>query len=513
MVNLWQEVLGVQLIGIHDNFFELGGDSLLAIQFIAKAQSRAGIHVTPRQLFEKQTVAELALVIGSVSPLVEAEQEMILGNVALTPIQHWFFEYRLANPNYWNLAVQLEFVNPMDWNLLETALHQLLIHHDALRLRFKQTESGMEQYFSDETELKLSRIDLSHLPETEQKAAMKAAAARLHGGLDIVDGPVLQVAAFDLGPHNRDWLMIVAHHLVLDVFSFGILIEGLHLAYTQLASGRSVNLPPKTNSYRQWSERLTEYAHSPELEEELAYWLETLPASVAALPRDFASGLNIERTSQTVTVTLSLDETDVLLRKLPAGGEARIQEAMLAALLHASNQWSGARSLLVDLVSHGREETLLDLDVSGTVGWFSATYPTYLQLKDEPSLKTTARRIAAEFRRIPQRGLGYGLLRYLRSDLRPAEQLRALPRAEITFNYLGQINQRWGEQSWLRLAAELPGPLFDPDNERLYVLYVIAAVRDGQLSVEFNYSENLHRRSTIERLAQSFATALQDMTR
>ncbi|MGD1875553.1 MAG: phosphopantetheine-binding protein, partial [Mastigocoleus sp.] len=99
---------------INDNFFELGGDSILAIQIISRA-NQAGIQITPKQLFQHQTIAELAAV-GTQTPLIEAEQGIITGSVPLTPIQYWFFELQKPNPHHFNQAVLLKVKTKLKLN-------------------------------------------------------------------------------------------------------------------------------------------------------------------------------------------------------------------------------------------------------------------------------------------------------------------------------------------------------------------------------------------------------------
>src|SRR5262249_16692493 len=140
LFNVWAEVLRIERFGVHDNFFELGGDSILAIQIIARA-SGEGLRLTPRQLFERQTIAELAGAAEG-SPGTRGEQGAVTGPVPLTPIQHWFFEQDLLDPHHYNQSMLLEAREPIDRKALENAFGLLLAHHDALRLRFVRDANG-----------------------------------------------------------------------------------------------------------------------------------------------------------------------------------------------------------------------------------------------------------------------------------------------------------------------------------------------------------------------------------
>ena len=135
-------LIPIEQVGIDDNFFELGGDSILVLQLIARA-NQAGLQLIPKHLFQYQTIAELATVVGTSG--LEAEQGPVTGPLPLTPIQHWFFEENLSDPHHWNQSILLEIRQALDPVKLEQALQQLLEHHDALRLRFERTKSGWQQ--------------------------------------------------------------------------------------------------------------------------------------------------------------------------------------------------------------------------------------------------------------------------------------------------------------------------------------------------------------------------------
>jgi non-ribosomal peptide synthase protein (TIGR01720 family) len=113
--------------------------------------------------------------------------------------------------------------------------------------------------------------------------------------------------------------------------------------------------------------------------------------------------------------------------------------------------------------------------------------------------------------RVPNRGLGYGLLRYVAGNREVAEQLRSLPQAEVYFDYLGQIDRSLPAEAGLALAAESPGPCLSPGTRRRYLLEVTAAVLGGRLRMTWAYSPGRHRRATVEALAQNFLAALREV--
>jgi len=506
LAGIWANLLGLESVGVYDNFFELGGDSILSMQIIAKAK-QAGLQLTPKQLFQYQTIAELAAV-AITNRAIEAEQGLITGSLPLTPIQHWFFAENLPDPHHWNQAFMLETRQPLEPMLLERVVQQLLIHHDALRLRFVREKSSWQQInTSPDEEIPLVHLDLSILAETEQKQEIEAAAAQLQASLNPSERPLLRLASFNLGMQKPGRLLIIIHHLVVDGVSWRILLSDFQSAYRQLERGEAIQLPCKTTSFKQWAERLREYAHSPQLQAECDYWLTETRCSVPHLPVDYSGGNNTVASARTVSVELSVEETQALLQKAPATYQAQSNDLLLAALAQAFQQWMGTSALLVDLEGHGREDIFDDVDLSRTVGWFTTVFPVRLNTGEACDPKEALKAVKEQLRSIPNRGIGYGVLRYL-GDREISSKLQALPQAEVIFNYLGQSDQVFSESSLFRPAQESSGTVQSLRGRRSYLLDINGIVTGGQLRLSWTYSDRVHRRTTIERLAESFVEAL-----
>jgi non-ribosomal peptide synthase protein (TIGR01720 family) len=508
IAEIWAQVLELEQVGIYDNFFELGGDSILSIQIIARA-NQAGLQVTPKQLFENPTVAGLAAVAGT-APAILAEQGHVTGSLPLTPIQHWFFEQKLCDPHHWNQALLLKVRQAIVPDLLERAVQQLLEHHDALRLRFIP-KSGWQQVSAglDEAEaVPFSCIDLSELPPAEQETALEATAAELQASLNLAEGPLLQVALLDLGDNQPNRLLLVIHHLAVDGVSWRILLEDLQQVYQQLSQGEVVQLPLKTTSFKQWSEFLQEYAHSPGLQQERDYWVQA-SRQFSRLPVDNPGGANTVASLSTVSVSLSVAETSALLQKVPAAYRTEINDVLLTALVQTFTQWTKGHSLLVDLEGHGREAIANDIDLSRTIGWFTTIFPVLLTLEGIFQPGEALKAIKEQLRSVPNRGIGYGVLRYLSGDTSVTEQLQ-IPQAEVRFNYLGQLDQVLSESALFEVDRT-PGASRSPRGNRRYLLDINGFVLGGQLQLEWMYSEQMHRRTSIEGLAQGFIKALRSL--
>jgi amino acid adenylation domain-containing protein/non-ribosomal peptide synthase protein (TIGR01720 family) len=509
LVQILSEVLGVKYVGIYDNFFELGGDSILSIQVVAQANQQ-GLQLTPKQIFQHQTIAELATVVGS-NEAIQAQQGLVTGNVPLTPIQHWFFAQNFPQPDHYNQANLLIVPADINSELLPQVIHELLIHHDVLRSQFTNTDSGWQQVNTQpNTEIPFVQIDLSTFSTKEQQSEITLIAEQLQSSLNLATGSLVKVALFNLGKNQPIRLLFVIHHLLVDGVSWRILLEDFQTAYNQLSYKRTIQLPAKTTSYQYWAKSLLTYAQSSQLESELDYWLRQFPEKNTCLPVDFPQGINSVKSSAQICDSLDEAETKTLLHDLPSAYRTQINEILLTALAQTFTNWTKNNTLLVDLEGHGREPIFADIDLSRTVGWFTSIFPVCLNFGETNDIIQELKLVKEQLRQIPNQGIGYGLLRYLgREEI--AQKLAKLPRPEVIFNYLGQFNQISQQSEFLTLASESIGSEQSPQATRSYLLEINCFVVNNKLQIEWNYSQELYHSSTIQNLAQGFVEALRSL--
>jgi amino acid adenylation domain-containing protein/non-ribosomal peptide synthase protein (TIGR01720 family) len=507
LAQIWKQVLGIDQVGRQDNFFELGGDSILSIQIVARA-NQAGLRVTPRHLFQYQTIAELAEEVEALEPVV-ADQGAVTGPLPLSPIQHWFFGRQLEAPNHWNMGWVLEARQPVDPEKMKQVVEALLHHHDALRLRIVPHSTGWQQELGAPNQpVPFTFIDLSHLPYAEAAEAFSQEADRLHTTLNLSEGPLIQVALFKFSENQADRVLLVIHHLAVDGISWRILLDDLQAAYDQLCESGRIQLPPKTTSYKEWTKGLVAYAQSSKLHEELSYWEAVANTPFTPLPRDVVEGINTVASTRTVSVGLGPEDTQALLQEIPEVYHTQINDVLLAALVEVLAHWSLQETICLDLEGHGREELLEGIDLSRTVGWFTSIFPVVLKRGTPGHAGELLKSVKEQLRQIPHRGIGYGLLQYVSEDEKVRDQLGNGPDPEVAFNYLGQFDQviavdgRW---SWSKASA---GASRNPQDKQTHLITIGAWIMNNVLQVHWSYSEAVHRRETIENLAQNYLAAL-----
>jgi len=519
---IWADLLRLPEVGIHDDFLELGGDSLLAMRVVFRA-AEAGITLTARQLVAQPTIAELCAAAAADDAPTDpapcaavAEQGVVDGDMPLTPAQSWFFAELapgMTRPAHFNHPYYLELRRPIKPTNLALAVDLLAAHHDALRLRFLPGPDGTwrQHHVPLAGAVPFTSHDLSTCPEVERERTIESLAAAEQTRLDLIDGPTVRVVHFRLDPalghaldhehgEHRDRLLIVAHHLVVDAVSRGILLDDLQTLCGQLERGEALALPGKTTSYRVWAHRLKDRADTADARDELSFWLDQGADGVPPLPQDDPAAVTTLGTLGTIEATLTADQTIALheaARRLRVG----IRGLLVWAVARAVADRTGDHECSIATTGHGREDLFEDVDVSRTVGWFQVLYPIRLRLPAGGDAAGTVE-VAAQLGRVPRNGIGYGLLRFACSDPAVREQLAAAAQPQIAVNYMGDFGFDEVARAE-RLFDVCPAPYGAPEDESggwPFRVDVVGSMVGGRLRLELSYGTAAYRHETVEEL-------------
>ncbi|MFE0684101.1 non-ribosomal peptide synthase/polyketide synthase [Streptomyces sp. NPDC058961] len=497
---IWCEVLRLPEVGADDNYFELGGDSVLGIQIVSAAR-RAGLGLNPRHLFAHQTLAELAAVAAELplSPVV-AEQGPVVGQVPLTPVQHWLLDTLPGDPSDFSQTVSYELAEDTDESLLRAALAAVLERHDALRLRFERDAAGAWRQHGT------APGGAPHL-EVHDGPPATGPEYRADAGFDLANGPLLRAVLRRGEGTARPVLVLSAHHLVVDAVSWRLILEDLDTAYRALRAGERPDPGAKSTSFRAWAQRLGAHTAGGGFDTEVPYW--RAQQAEGPLPVDLPGGANTAAEEATVTAGLDAEDTRRLLQDVPDAYRTRVNDVLLYALGRVLARWTGRDRVALVLEGHGREDLFQDVDLSRTVGWFTSLYPIALDVARDAATGTALKAVKENLRAVPHGGIGYGALRHLRPTA--ARDLPGLP--EISFNYLGRQDRQTAADGLLHAPhGGLAGGM-DRSAERPHLIDVLGHVTDGRLEFGWSYSRALHRRETVERLAAELADELRALVR
>lgn len=334
----------------------------------------------------------------------------------------------------------------------------------------------------------------------------------LQKAMDLENGPLVQAGLFRSS--EGDDLFLSIHHLAVDGISWRIILEDLASGYEQAIRGDDIVLPPKTASFQTYTEQLAKYAESRRLLQQADYWRAIEQHETVELPKEQTHiDKSVLKKRDTLSFTLAQQETDALLKDVHKAYNTDTQDLLLASAVLAIQQWAPQPALKIALEGHGRQSEAAHHDISRTVGWFTAIYPVLLQLEPntwaenhEEYMIRTLKITKDTLRRIPDKGFGYGVLKYMTSPEKAKIEFGKAP--DICFNYLGQFDIADRAQTETeQLDAFTFSPLGGGEDisrtwKREQSLDISALIAEGRLTVNMTYETDRFQKETIERLSQ-----------
>ncbi|MDL5206029.1 non-ribosomal peptide synthetase [Streptomyces sp. ALI-76-A] len=547
------QLLGVTAIGVDDGFFTLGGDSIMAIQLVSRAHE-AGVRISVRDVFRCATMAELARTAEAAGTAQEASAatgaEDAAGALPPTPVMHWWREQQRGDLAAFSQSVTVRTPPGLTEETLTASVQALLDHHPALRLRLTLGTASAPREPAEWTldvlppgdcraGDRVRRVDATDTWDRLPRL-LADAGATARDRLDPTTGAMLFAVFLDAGPGAPGRLVLVVHHLAVDGVSWRILLPDLAAAYQAVTAGRDPELPSAPTSFRKWARFLAEQGRTGARRDELPLWRETLAAArpLTDVPHDAAGSA-----ARHLTLTLPPERTRPLLTEVGAAFHCGVEPVLLTALGLALTEWrrrgrataadagAATEAPVIELESHGRPD-LPGQDLSRTVGWFTSVFPFPLETAGcdwsqvrahDPALDRALKETKERLRAVPDRGIGYGVLRHL--DERTAPELRALGQPQIGFNYLGRLAAQsqtdWGlvpesttvpETAAAAVAPPTPeaDPASSPTGHHLIALDALTV--DGpsgpRLHATWTWADKAFTETDTRELAALWTTAL-----
>ncbi|WP_426094745.1 amino acid adenylation domain-containing protein [Flavobacterium sp. DSR2-3-3] len=501
LASVWSDILKYEKIGVKDSFYNLGGDSIKSILIISRLR-QLGYTLKIDQILRNPVLEDLARFIVVTTNVID--QKEVEGEAALTPIQRYFFESEtIPNKNYYNQAVILKSKEALEPSVLNSSIDSLVTHHDALRMVYKHIDNRWSQFNKNTSGIhyKINFYDLTE--DADELTALNTIGNELQSTFDIGSGDLFHVGHFRMSDGDR--LVLIIHHLVIDGVSWRILLEDLSNLYSSYKSENEAKLPAKTDSFKRWASLQKDFAKGKEMQAERGYWEEISKESIPQLSSDY----NPESTTVTIDkrsgFLLDKTLTDKLQTQVHNIYNTEINDVLLTGLGLAIQEVFDVSKTAVKMEGHGREEIIDGVDIGRTVGWFTSIYPFILDVSGDHALVS----VKESLRKIPNKGIGYGILNYLdtpfESSLVPS----------IQFNYLGDFGSNAGgsgDEGIFEFTSENMGSSVDVNNSQSTILLDISGMMvAGELNISIGYSGEKYSKETIDKLMYVYENKLREL--
>ena len=488
-LQVWSDIFDEEHLSVNDDFFELGGDSIKAVQISSRLLEK-GIALKAKDILRYHTIESSMVYAKFSSSETEYNQGLVTGEKELTAIESWFISQNFTNPSYYNQSISLRLKKSVDIGLLEQVFKKLTEHHDGLRLNYdKKNDILVFNPKHLDNPFNIKEYQIETIDELQTIGQEIKSSINLFEDI-LIKGSIVRQKGQD------DILLITAHHMVMDGVSWRILLEDFYRIYSALYSNEKVNIPKKTISLIDWQKKINAYASDNEIKvTETDYWDE-IQSLRFKLPNDFETNdWKIENTTK-LSNTLSQEQTSFLLKEAHSTYKTNISSILNTALALTLKEWTGLSEFVIELENHGRH--IEDVDVSRTIGWFTAMYPVKLKLFND-DLGDQIKVIKEQITKIPNSGLGYGICKYVEKSLKGDVNKRS----EIRFNYMGQFDGELNN-SLFSFCDAPHGRESDGNNLMTTKLEINSMVINNRLIVEINYNNKFHKEETINWLMEVF---------
>ncbi|GFZ32349.1 hypothetical protein CSC2_28750 [Clostridium zeae] len=500
LIEVTQEVLNIEKIGLLDGFYELGGDSIKAIQ-ISSRLNNIGLNIKVKDILSHDTMQEIAACIETLQGTELEEQSVCEGIIEPTPISSWFFKQRFKNKNHWNQSVLLEISEYISNTEIIQAINKLIHHHDTLRLNYN---SKIGKLYYNEKHLEdlkdIEEFNLTQLSKAEQISAINQLGEAFKGNFDLEKDLLFKGCIFDLGTSKR--LLLTAHHLIIDGVSWRILLEDLNDLILQNKKDIPTALPLKTSSFQKWAMELEKYSKEEFVKQEIEYW-DSVIENKAVYPVTFDLGEDKLKFSSTLKAVLNTEETEALITKANKAYGTDSNELLIIALAFTASRFSKQKTVTFEIEGHGREEITNAINISRSVGWFTSIYPVNLKI-NQIDLNSKIKELKEQLRSVPSKGINYGILKYLSKSIKQDESKL------IRFNYLGDFDSTL-KDSLFKFAKEDSGSDFDKENHLPYLIEIVAIHIDGKLNISITYSKNKFSDEAMQSFMKEYLNQIKDV--
>ena len=470
---VFKEVLNLKKVSILDNFFEIGGDSIKAIR-ISTRLHELGYELGVKDILTLKNVKELAKIVLKTSDLNKYYQGEITGEVYKTPIIDEFFNWNLKNINHFNQGCMMERES-FDENKVKAALEEIIKHHDVLRMSLK----GDKLYINSFQEAKKCNVEVYNLLEAENvNKEIEALCEELQESISLSKGNLIKAAIFRT--KDKDELFICMHHLIVDGFSWRIILDDFIKVYLE----NNTVLQDKTASFIEWGKKLNTLKENGFFEDDYSYWKDVVETgNKYPIPYD----KNQEDKREKISFILDKSVTNDLVYKGSKFYKAKINELMIASLINSINN----EKLCLHLEGHGRNLVDDDIKIDRTVGWFTSLYP--VKFEGKGTLEECIYNTKETLRNIENREIGYGLLKH---------KLPSLNR-NICFNYLGDFSDVLSDD-FMQLSNYSMGELNAVENGCIFDISIDCAIYNGSLKGDIQFNLGKYSREFITELIEKW---------
>ncbi|WP_169928406.1 non-ribosomal peptide synthetase, partial [Xenorhabdus hominickii] len=377
---IWQEVLGIEQVGIEDNFFRIGGNSLIAIKLTAAIRRTLAVEISLEQVFELKTVAGLVAAMGQQACTVIPHVELTYYPLSFAQERMLFIEQFEQGTHAYHVPYLVKLDDNASLPLLERAIHQVVERHPVMKTIYRSDDEGYayQQVLEDNLIFRSQSC-------TDIDTLLQAARAEMATPFSLTEEPGLRLCHYQLAEHH--YLLIMWHHVAIDGWSIDIFLNELAEIYHALREGRASQLPVLDITYGDYAKWQRDYLQGEVRERQLAYWQQALAGYESlALPTDRNRPAQVDYQGRDFHFTLESELSDQLTA-LAKTQETTLYAVLLSAFYVTLAKLSGQDDIVLGTPTDNRHHA----QTQALIGMFVNTLVLRVQVEQTGSVKSLIR--------------------------------------------------------------------------------------------------------------------------
>ncbi|MFA6010978.1 MAG: amino acid adenylation domain-containing protein [Desulfobacteraceae bacterium] len=509
LVRIWQDVLGIDQIGVQDSFFELGGDSLIAAQIISRIREQSGSDLSIRKIFELPTIQGLADYLSreqssgaerkKIETIVpESENEGL--QLSLAQQRLWFINQLESHSPAYNIVQAVKLSGDLNEEILQKAFDHILARHDVLRTVFIKRDGRPAIERVSLQSIKIEKIVCTDKDgEQGEEYARRLIARKAPVLFDLENGPLLRVCILQTGKTEHIFAIIL-HHIIADGWSMGVWMKELSVLYHAFKEGRPSpleKLPIQYADYAIWQKK---WLINNDLNEQKKYWKERLKGElpVIQLPADYPRPMSPRYTGRHQAICLSAELTRSI-QNMAKQEHTTVYTVLLSAYFSLLCKYSNQNGVVVGTPYANRDR----VEIEGLIGFFINMLPIRLELSETTGFKDLVKQVHQL------------ILDALSNKDLPFEKLVEILQPDRSLNHHPIFQVMFAFQNF-------PLPSDDSAELNFFPVVMDRGATEFELSLYmweerdelrgvFEYSDEIFKDETIQRMVDHFQTLLQSM--
>ena len=367
LMEIWSNALDINILDINDGFLDLGGHSLTAVGLEILVQKEFNICVPFYEILENMTILQMAEKIRN------AEKNTVL-QIPVSPKQSYYplawsqkWVYFISQKNRddtgFNLPRAFLIEGQIDILMLKRAFQTIIKRHEVLRTSFHFEDNRIYQKIHEQVDFNINilksepdKIDLNNLRQP----------------FELEHAPLIRAFLIEISD-CKHILFIECHHIIIDGYSFGLLLRELADIYNEV---ELLDLPVSFKDYAVFQKNM-EGTEGLKVREN--YWMDQFAEEVPllSLPGDYSKKPQHYK-GKKISYVLS-DKLLLALKELAISLSTTLNNLLFSVYYILMNRYSGQDDMVVGFISSGKSHA----DLEHTIGMFVKALPIRVSLNQE----------------------------------------------------------------------------------------------------------------------------------